>query len=208
MNKVEKLKILNYCIQNAENLFFSHIKEIELIKKNKKIRYMDNNEVSNLIITFYFEETLFDLERQKKIINDIISTTAKIKMLLEYQLNYDLKRKYFLKKVFMHLSKEKKFSQILDYCFKISSKMWDLAGDSSTDLNYYSKRLILSAVYSKTFIKIITLSDYKKEKIIGDIDSSLKKVKTFNEIKSKICSVDILSLLNKFKPDHSKGRGF
>jgi len=146
MNKVEKLKILNYCIQNAENLFFSHIKEIELIKKNKKIRYMDNNEVSDLIITFYFEETLFDLERQKKIINDIISTTAKIKMLLEYQLNYDLKRKYFLKKVFMHLSKEKKFSQILDYCFKISSKMWDLAGDSSTDLNYYSKRLILSAV--------------------------------------------------------------
>jgi ubiquinone biosynthesis protein COQ9 len=208
MNKVEKSKILNYCIQNAENLFFSHIKEIDLIKKNKKIRYMDNNEVSDLIITFYFEETLFDLERQKKIINDIISTTAKIKMLLEYQLNYDLKRKYFLKKVFMHLSKEKKFSQILDYCFKISSKMWDLAGDASTDLNYYSKRLILSAVYSKTFIKIITLSDYKKEKIIGDIDSSLKKVKTFNEIKSKICSVDILSLLNKFKPDHSKGRGF
>ena len=66
MNKVEKLKILNYCIQNAENLFFSHIKEIELIKKNKKIRYMDNNEVSDLIITFYCEETLFDLERQKK----------------------------------------------------------------------------------------------------------------------------------------------
>ena len=208
MNKVEKLKILNYCIQNAENFFFSHVKEIELIKKNKKIRYMDNNEVSDLIITFYFEETLFELDRQKKIINNIISTTAKIKMLLEYQLNYDLKRKYFLKKVFMHLSKEKKFSQILDYCFKISGMMWDLAGDSSTDLNYYSKRLILSAVYSKTFIKIITLSDYKKEKIIGDIDSSLKKVKTFNEIKSKICSVDILSLLNKFKPDHSKGRGF
>ncbi len=208
MNKVEKSKILNYCIQNAENLFFSHIKEIDLIKKNKKIRYMDNNEVSDLIITFYFEETLFELERQKKIINNIISTTAKIKILLEYQLNYDLKRKYFLKKVFMHLSKEKKFSQILDYCFKISSKMWDLAGDISTDLNYYSKRLILSAVYSKTFIKIITLSDYKKEKIIGDIDSSLKKVKTFNEIKSKICSVDILSLLNKFGPNPSKGRGF
>ena len=37
MNKVEKLKILNYCIQNAENLFFSHIKEIELIKKIKKL---------------------------------------------------------------------------------------------------------------------------------------------------------------------------
>ncbi len=208
MNKVEKSKILNYCIQNAENLFFSHIKEIELIKKNKKIRYMDNNEVSDLIITFYFEEILFSLEKQKKIINNIISTTAKIKMLLEYQLNYDLKRKYFLKKVFMHLSKEKKFSQILDYCFKISSKMWDLAGDASTDLNYYSKRLILSAVYSKTFIKIITLNDYKKEKIVGDIDSSLKKVKTFNEIKSKICSVDILSLFNKFKPDNSRGRGF
>jgi len=208
MNKAEKFKILNYCIQNAENLFFSHIKEIELIKKNKKIRYMDNNEVSDLIITFYFEEILFSLEKQKKIINNIISTTAKIKMLLEYQLNYDLKRKYFLKKVFMHLSKEKKFSQILDYCFKISSKMWDLAGDASTDLNYYSKRLILSAVYSKTFIKIITLNGYKKEKIVGDIDSSLKKVKTFNEIKSKICSVDILSLFNKFKPDNSRGRGF
>ena len=56
---------------------------------------MDNNEVSDLIITFYFEETLFSLEKQKIIINNINGTTAKIKMLLEYQLNYDLKRKYF-----------------------------------------------------------------------------------------------------------------
>ena len=108
----------------------------------------------------------------------------------------------------MHLSKERKFSQVLDYCFKVSSKMWELSGDTATDLNYYSKRLILSAVYSKTFVQLLTLSDYKKEKIIEDIDYSLQKVKTFNEIKSKICSSDILSILNKFRPEESKGRGF
>lgn len=208
MNKIEKSKILNFCIQNTENLFFSQIKEIDAVKKNKKFRYMDNDEISSMFISFYFDEVISKLQLQKKKIKNITSITAKIKTLLQYQLNCDFEKKYFLKKVFMHLSKERKFSQVLDYCFKVSSKMWELAGDTATDLNYYSKRLILSAVYSKTFVQLLTLSDYKKEKIIEDIDHSLQKVKTFNEIKSKICSSDILSILNKFRPEQSKGRGF
>lgn len=208
MSKIEKTKILNYCIKHAEHLFFSHIKELEIVKKNKKLRYLDNGEISTMIINFYFDKTIANLEIQTKTIKNISSITGKIKNLLQFQLLNDLKNKDFLKKVFMHLSKEKNFSQMLDYCFKTSSKMWDLAGDTATDLNYYSKRLILSAVYSKTFIKVLTLSDYPKEKIIQDIDNSLHKVKKFNEIKSKIYSSDILSILNKFKPGQPKGRGF
>lgn len=66
MNKIEKSKILNYCIQNTENLFFSQIKEIDVVKKNKKFRYMDNDEISSMIISFYFDEVISKLQLQKK----------------------------------------------------------------------------------------------------------------------------------------------
>ena len=66
MNKIEKSKILNYCIQNTENLFFSQIKEIDVVKKNKKIRYMDNDAKSRMIISFYFDEVISKLQLQKK----------------------------------------------------------------------------------------------------------------------------------------------
>ena len=64
--------------------------------------------------------------------------------------------------------------------------MWDLAGDKSTDLNYYSKRLILVTVYSNILVKILSCKTYKQESIKGDIDKSLDGVKKFNEVKSSI----------------------
>ena len=53
--------------------------------------------------------------------------------------------------------------------------MWSLAGDTATDINYYSKRLILSSIYSKIFIKMLNLSNYSKELIEEDIQNSLKQ---------------------------------
>ena len=64
--------------------------------------------------------------------------------------------------------------------------MWDLAGDQSADLNYYSKRLILVSVYSNILFKILTCKTYQQQSIDKDIDKSLKGVKKFNEVKSSI----------------------
>lgn len=209
MNKLELKKILYYLIHNSDNFLFSRVKEIEIIKQNKNFRYLDNNEIVDCIISFYFENTIVNLKAKKNYVKKINGITAKIKYLLTYQLDKDLVNKDFCKKTFLFLSTEGKFSQILDYFFKMSSHMWYLAGDTSTDINYYSKRLILTSVYSKIFIKLLTFSNYTQDLIEKDVDSSLLSVKKFNDIKNKICSSDILSILKKFQTENkSQGRGF
>ena len=209
MNKLEKKKILNFLTKNSEEFSFTRIKQIDMVKKIKALRYMEDKEIAHTIIDFYFEENISDLESQKLKIKKIKSTTAKIKHLLQYQLELDFEKKDFLKKVFLFLSSEKKFPQIVDYFFRTSSQMWVLAGDTATDINYYSKRLILSSVYSQVFIKLMSFPNYQKIMIEKDIDASLSNVRKFNDIKSKICSADILSVFKKFQSSsESTGRGF
>ena len=209
MTSIEKKKILNFLLKKKSAFSFARIKELEIINKNKNFRYMDDKEISLVMILFYFEENRKKLASQNIAIKKIKSTTLKIKYFLQYQLELDLKNKEFLKKVFLFLFSEKNISKILDYFFSTSSTMWNLSGDTATDFNYYSKRLILCSVYSKIFIKLLNLPSYSKNLILQDIEKSLDQVKQFNIIKSKICSNDILSIFKNFNFNtKEQGRGF
>ena len=210
MTKMNKDKLLHYLLSNVDQLNFSRIKDFDFISKDKKFRYFDDKEISNTIIEYYLEKNKADIQKQSAKVKKINRITLKIYSLLSYQLHKDLKHKDFLKKVFMFLSLEKNFPTMLDYFFSISSNMWNVAGDTSTDINYYSKRVILCTVYSKIFIKLITSQSYTVSMIEEDINNELNKVKKFNELKSKILSPDILSIFKKFNPTNNKkeGRGF
>ena len=209
MTNIEKKKILNLLLKQNSSFSLLRLKELDLVKKNKNCRYLNSKEIAFTILSFYFEQNLKQLDLLIPKTKKTKSTTLKIKQFLQFQLEDDLKKKDFLKKSFLFLVTEKKVSQILDYFFSTSSKIWSLAGDTATDINYYSKRLILSSIYSKIFIKMLNLSNYSKELIEEDIQSSLKKVKQFNDFKSKICSTDILSIIKNFNfGSKEKGRGF
>ena len=209
MTNIEKKKILNLLLKQNSSFSFLRLKELDLVKKNKNCRYLNSKEIAFTILSFYFEQNLKQLDLLIPKTKKTESTAVKIKQFLQFQLEADLKKKNFLKKSFLFLVTEKKVSQILDYFFSTSSKMWILAGDTATDINYYSKRLILASIYSKIFIKMLNLSNYSKELIEEDIQSSLKKVKQFNDFKSKICSTDILSIIKNFNfGSKEKGRGF
>jgi ubiquinone biosynthesis protein COQ9 len=209
MTSIEKKKILNFLLKKKSTFSFAQIKELEIINKNKNFRYMDDKEISLVMILFYFEENRKKLASQNIAIKKIKSTTLKIKYFLHFQLELDLKNKEFVKKVFLFLFSEKNISKILDYFFSTSSTMWNLSGDTATDFNYYSKRLILCSVYSKIFIKLLNLPSYSKNLILQDIEKSLDQVKQFNIIKSKICSNDILSIFKNFNFNtKEQGRGF
>ena len=62
--------------------------------------------------------------------------------------------------------------------------MWYIAGDNSTDFNFYTKRMILSGVYSSLILHFINndsmLETEKK------LDDSLLKVSKIPLIKEKI----------------------
>ena len=210
MTKMNKDKLLKNLLSNVEQLNFSRIKDLDFVRKDKQLRYFDDKEISIMIIEYFLEQNKASIQKQSIKVKKINRTTLKIHSLLSHQLHQDLKHKDFFKKVFMFLSLEKNFPTILDYFFSMSSNMWSVAGDTSTDINYYSKRVILCTVYSKIFIKLITVHNYDASMIEEDIHNELNKVKKFNELKSKILSPDILSVFKKFSPSSNKkeGRGF
>ena len=210
MTKMNKDKLLKNLLSNVEQLNFSRIKDLDFVRKDKQLRYFDDKEISIMIIGYFLEQNKASIQKQSTKVKKINRTTLKIHSLLSHQLHQDLKHKDFFKKVFMFLSLEKNFPTILDYFFSMSSNMWSVAGDTSTDINYYSKRVILCTVYSKIFIKLITVHNYDASMIEEDIHNELNKVKKFNELKSKILSPDILSVFKKFSPSSNKkeGRGF
>jgi len=106
-------------------------------------------------------------------------------MLLE-KLKSDLKSKDIIKKYIK--TKISNCDGEIFYLYNIASDMWYLAGDKSTDYNFYTKRLILTGILSKLYFKILALKDYSLEQLEIDIKGEIKNVGKFNKLKSKIIS--------------------
>ena len=85
-------------------------------------------------------------DKEKKILKNKIegvsSTNKKITILLNEKLKTDLKNKNQIKKLM--IDNVKKCIKEFFFIYNISSDMWYLAGDKSTDYNFYTKRLIIS----------------------------------------------------------------
>ncbi len=104
----------------------------------------------------------------------------KILLLRFYILNED---KEFYKKTFNHL--------LLPTNNKISKKslynsvntMWYLAGDNSTDFNFYTKRFILSGIYTNALF--VFFSKEMKD-VEENIDKNLKRISKIPKIKERI----------------------
>ena len=148
-------------------------------------------------------------DKEKKILKNKIkgvsSTNKKITILLNEKLKNDLKNKDEIK----NLMKDniKKCNKEFFYIYNISSDMWYLAGDKSTDYNFYTKRIILSGILFKLYFKILTSKEYKEEELLRDIESEILKVGKFNKIKSEFLSLfENSSIFNRKKG--TKTRGF
>jgi ubiquinone biosynthesis protein COQ9 len=131
---------------------------------------------------------LTDKEKKnlEKKIKGINSTNQKITIMLLDKLKSDLKSKDSIKNDIK--SKISKCDGEIFYLYNIASDMWYLAGDKSTDYNFYTKRLILTGILSKLYFKILTLKDYSLEQLEIDIKGEIKNVGKFNKLKSKIIS--------------------
>ena len=148
-------------------------------------------------------------DKEKKILKNKIegvsSTNKKITILLNEKLKNDLKNKNQIKKLMK--DNVKKCNREFFFIYNLSSDMWYLAGDKSTDYNFYTKRLILSGILFKLYFKILTLKEYKEEELSKDIDSEILKVGKFNKIKAEFLSLfENSSIFNKKRG--TKTRGF
>ena len=89
-------------------------------------------------------------------------------------------QKYFLKKT---IRSKKNFS-LSSQLYNSVDQIWFIAGDSSSDFNFYTKRLILSIIYSR--VMLFFFNNNNQEELENILDESLQRVSKIPEIKSKL----------------------
>jgi len=144
-----------------------------------------------------------DKEKLEKAIKNIKSTNLKIETLLfEVLQEYITDKNSNIEDLKICNDKITKFKNI----FNISSDLWYLAGDQSSDYNYYTKRIILSSIISKIYLKMLCAKNYSREQLKKDIKEEIIKVGKFNKFKAE-CLSFINVLKNGIKTKGS-GRGY
>ena len=174
---------------------------IEIAKKNKDFK---NINVMLLfpdgyreIIDFSLDQLNYEVENKVNKLNIInLPTGKRIKkiLLIRFEiLNNDLE---FYKKTFNHLLIPNNFKLLNKNLYKTVDKIWYLAGDQSTDFNFYTKRLTLALIYINALMVF-----YNKgfDKVENNLDKSLLKISKIPKIKNK------LDFLKKNAPIFIKG---
>ena len=67
--------------------------------------------------------------------------------------------------------------------YKSVDIMWYLAGDNSTDFNFYTKRLTLAGIYTSA---LYVLFNKKFEQVETSIDKNLKKISKIPILKERL----------------------
>ena len=94
------------------------------------------------------------------------------------------KDKFFYRSIFLNLLIPKKNFSLSSQLYNSVDQLWFIAGDSSTDFNFYTKRLILSGIYSR--VMLFFFNNNNQEELENILDESLKRVSKIPEIKSKL----------------------
>jgi ubiquinone biosynthesis protein COQ9 len=144
-----------------------------------------------------------DKEKLQKTIKNIKSTNLKIETLLfEVLQEYITDKNSNIEDLKICNDKITKFKNI----FNISSDLWYLAGDQSSDYNYYTKRIILSSIISKIYLKILCAKNYSREQLKKDIKEEIIKVGKFNKFKAECLS--FINVLKNGSKTKGSGRGY
>ena len=122
------------------------------------------------------------------------------------KLGLDFDKREVFKKKLKEQIKIKKCNKDIFYIYNLSSDIWYLAGDQSTDYNFYTKRIILATILSKLYLKILNSKNYNKDKLIVDIENELIKVGKFNKFKSQLSTIfNNIRNQNKNKKNFERG---
>ena len=180
----------------------------ESISKNSKFKI---EEIKMLfpggylsLLKFYLKELNLQMISNSKNIDLIrMKTHIRIKeiILLKLQNNQDEKkviRRTYFTLLLPHLSKV-----ALKSLYETVDQIWFIAGDKSTDFNFYSKRFILATMYSSVILHWVNNQDINKtEKFI---DKQLRIISKITQNKNKIKNIlDFLpqtfNIIKNFSP--------
>ena len=137
------------------------------------------------LIKFALEQLNNDLEvycRQIDLIR--LPIHKRIRKVLLSKISLMNKDKSFYRSIFLNLLIPKKNFSLSNQLYNSVDQIWFIAGDSSTDFNFYTKRLILSGIYSRVIL--FFFNNNNQEELENILDESLKRVSKIPEIKSKL----------------------
>ena len=137
------------------------------------------------LIKFALEQLNNDLEvycRQIDLIR--LPIHKRIRKVLLSKISLMNKDKSFYRSIFLNLLIPKKNFSLSSQLYNSVDQLWFIAGDSSTDFNFYTKRLILSGIYSR--VMFFFFNNNNQEELENILDESLKRVSKIPEIKSKL----------------------
>ena len=107
------------------------------------------------------------------------------------------KEKNFYKKIFLKSLLPTKTISLSKQLYKSIDQIWYLAGDTSVDFNFYTKRLILAGIYSR--VVLFFFNNNNQNELENLLDLNLKRVAKIPELKSKINIIkDYLPKVMKF----------
>ena len=194
-------------LNNIRNKFLQYAKPYivrggwsdEVLNKVVKSTNFNIDEVNILfpngykdLIEIYLEEINKKMTIQSNKTEMIrLRTHERIKKLLIIRLNIFHKEKQLISKTFYHLLLPFNYSLSFKNLYKTVDQIWYLAGDNSTDFNFYSKRGILASIYTNVMFHF--LNNKNLDDTIIFLDKQIKQVSKITKIKNKFNSaVDIL----------------
>ena len=167
-----------------------------LTSETLKIIYKENNldlneinllfpEGNNDLIKFAINELNENLEKNSKKIDLIrLPLHKRIRKILLLKISLMDKEKAFYKIIFWNFLFTKKHLSVPKQLYKSIDQIWFIAGDTSVDFNFYTKRIILAGIYTRLMFSFFKNSDQKTLENLLDVN--LKRVAKIPKIKSNL----------------------
>ena len=155
----------------------------------EELQILFENKISNIIGTFNdkLDEdmyVIFNSESDKE-----LGTTDTVKELILSRLKASKNYKSIIKTSLFFMAQPRNAYDALNQLMKTSNKIWEIAGDTSSGRTFYSKRLILSGVYSSTLAHWLAKETRSIEESEDFLDRRLDDVKKIGKISKQSIEV-------------------
>ncbi len=150
------------------------------------------------LLKYSLEQLNIELQEYCKSIDLIrLPLYKRIRKILLSKIEIMKKEKNFYKKIFLKSLLPNRTISLSKQLYKSIDQIWYLAGDTSVDFNFYTKRLILAGIYSR--VVLFFFNNNNQNELENLLDLNLKRVAKIPELKSKLNIIkDYLPRVMKF----------
>ena len=155
----------------------------------EELQTLFDNKISNIIGIFNdkLDQEMYVIFNSQKNKNLGVTQTVKALVLSRFRASENCKS--IIKMSLFFMAQPGNAYEALNQLMKTSSKIWEIAGDTSTGRNFYSKRLILAGVYSSTLAYWLAKETRSIDESEDFLDKRLDDVKNIGKISKQSIAV-------------------